>query len=53
MTKYRIKKRKWSSNVIEKLVGKTWSVFLAPTVKKQEGDEICEQLLTYFREVDL
>lgn len=46
---YRIKVRKYSSNVIERGI-KTgdhtkWSVYICPTVKKVEGDALCEFLL--------
>ena len=46
--KYRIQKRKYSSNVIEKLDDKSkWIVFLCPTVRKSEGDIFVDELLLH------
>jgi len=45
MSEYRIQKRKWSSNIIEILIAKTWSVYLCPTIKKKDGDALSEKLM--------
>lgn len=49
---YRICKRLYSSNVIEKNIpinGKdNWVIFVCPTVKKELGDDVCEELFNYF-----
>lgn len=42
---YRIQYRKYSSNIIEKKVDDKWIPFIAPLVKKTEGDLICNTLL--------
>jgi hypothetical protein len=43
---YRIQERKYSSNIIEKKVGKDkWTPYLAPLVKKEEGDELVLKLI--------
>ena len=42
---YRIQKRKWSSNIIEIKIGKTWTVYLCPTIKKKDGDALCDKLI--------
>ena len=51
MKQYRIQKRKYSSNVIEKLIienGKEkWKVHLCPTERKSVGDVVCEELLEF------
>ena len=49
---YRIQKRKYSSNVIERLVidknGKSkWKVHLCPTEKKSIGDVAVEEILVF------
>ena len=48
---YRIKRRKYSSNVIEKLEvrnGKEkWKVYICPCTNKEEGDKIAEKLLLF------
>lgn len=50
---YRIQKRNWSSNVLERRIGKAkWQVFLVPTVNKKEGDAICN-LIKFFSELEL
>jgi hypothetical protein len=46
--KFRIQERKYSSNIIEKQVGKSWTPYLAPLVTKKEGDIIVEQWLRNF-----
>ena len=55
--KYRIQKRKYSSNVIEKgeiINGKLkWSVHICPTRKKVEGDIVCERLVNYLNTITL
>ena len=48
--KYRIQIRKYSSNVIEQLVSdangkEKWTVAICPTLKKSDGDILCETLL--------
>lgn len=44
--KYRIQHRKFSSNIIESsLDGKTWTPFLAPLIKKEDGDKLTEKLI--------
>lgn len=44
---YRIQKREFSSNIIEKKVqGKDkWIPFLAPLIRKVEGDKVVEKIL--------
>lgn len=46
---YRIRKRLYSSNIIEKGVEEDdeikWFPFIAPLVNKKEGDELCEKLI--------
>jgi len=46
-TIYRIQKRKFSSDVIEFSIneGKTWSVLIIPTIKKNMGDALAEEIL--------
>ena len=49
---YRIQKRKYSSNVIERIkpnTKDTWEVYLCPTVKKVEGDKIVVELFNYLQ----
>ena len=49
---YRIQKRKFSSNVLEKkyiIEGKEkWVVFIAPLENKEKGDVECEQLFNFY-----
>lgn len=45
MPKYRLQIRLASSNIIEKLSGKTWTPYLAPLVAKAEGDKLCDSLI--------
>lgn len=42
MAKYRIKERKFSSNVIEEQINEKWQVCLVPTFNKKLGDELCQ-----------
>lgn len=46
---YRIKKRLFSSNIVERGILKddtiVWTPFIAPLVHKREGDVICDKLL--------
>ena len=42
---YRIQKRTYSSNIIEKKVNNSWQPWIAPLCKKEEGDIICEQII--------
>ena len=46
---YRIQKRKHSSNILERSTdGKHWEAFIAPLVKKDEGDILVEGLLKLY-----
>lgn len=49
---YRIQKREFSSNVLEKkhtIKGKEkWVVFIAPLEEKKKGDDECERLLDFY-----
>jgi len=48
---YRLQKRKYSSNVIEKNIGTEqkpkWIVILCPTEKKEVGDKLAEKILNF------
>ena len=46
---YRIKERKYSSNIIEKLIGKKWVVFIIPVCDKRNGDAECERLIKFYK----
>ena len=53
MHEYRIQKRKYSSNVLERRLKTdnnkaSWEVFVCPTVNKKEGDVVCNELLGVF-----
>ena len=46
MLKYRIQKRKYSSNIIEASDdGKNWYPYLIPAIKKFKGDMLCKRLI--------
>ena len=50
---YRIRERKYSSNVIERLkpgTTKTWEVYLCPTVRKVEGDKLIEKIIKFLNQ---
>lgn len=48
--KYRIQRRKYSSNVLEAKRDGSWTPCLAPLfMKKEEGDKLCEKLLIYLQ----
>ncbi|MDC7248565.1 MAG: hypothetical protein PQJ49_01440 [Sphaerochaetaceae bacterium] len=49
---YRLQERKFSSNIIEKRIvteeGKErWIPFVAPLVKKTDGDVVCNEILEF------
>lgn len=52
MEKYRIQRRKYSSNVLEKKImdgnKERWVVFIAPTQKKSLGDIECDRLFNFY-----
>jgi hypothetical protein len=52
---YRIQKRKYSSNVLEKkyiIDGKeNWVVFIAPLENKEKGDIECERLFNFYNKL--
>ncbi len=52
---YRIQKRKFSSNVLEKkyiVDGKeNWVVFIVPAENKEKGDIECERLFNFYNSI--
>lgn len=50
---YRIQQRTYSSNIIEKGEIESdkvkWEPYIAPLVKKQEGDKLCEELIKHLQ----
>ena len=49
---YRIQKREYSSNIIEKGVEEDnkikWYPYIAPLCNKKEGDVVCEQIMKFY-----
>lgn len=48
---FRIQERKHSSNIIEKLVDGRWIPYIAPLVKKEDGDKITAEMFSYLVKV--
>jgi len=47
-TEYRIQKRLYSSNILEKKIKDKWVEFIAPLENKEKGDIECERLLKIY-----